>query len=44
MLYKAREKFPEIQIAVQNGGGIRAEILAGPITVGQVIEVLPFGK
>lgn len=32
------------QIAIQNGGGIRASIPAGPITLGQVLEVLPFGN
>lgn len=44
MLYKAREKFPEIDFAVQNGGGIRAPISAGPITTGEVIQVLPFAN
>jgi 5'-nucleotidase len=33
-----------VQIALQNGGGIRASIPAGPITVGKVYEVLPFGN
>ncbi|PDW02774.1 5'-nucleotidase C-terminal domain-containing protein [Candidatus Viridilinea mediisalina] len=32
------------QIAITNGGGIRTSIPAGPITVGQVLEVLPFGN
>ncbi len=32
------------QIAITNGGGIRASIEAGPITVGDVITVLPFGN
>jgi 5'-nucleotidase len=32
------------QIAIQNGGGIRASIPAGPITLGQAMEVLPFGN
>ena len=32
------------QIALQNGGGIRASIPAGPVTMGQVLEVLPFGN
>ncbi|WP_050739134.1 bifunctional metallophosphatase/5'-nucleotidase [Acetobacterium bakii] len=31
-------------IAVENAGGIRAEIAAGDITMGQVIDVLPFGN
>ncbi|MER3451572.1 MAG: multifunctional 2',3'-cyclic-nucleotide 2'-phosphodiesterase/5'-nucleotidase/3'-nucleotidase [Thermus sp.] len=33
-----------VQIALQNGGGIRASIPAGPITIGKVYEVLPFGN
>ncbi len=33
-----------VQIALQNGGGIRASISKGPITVGKVYEVLPFGN
>jgi 5'-nucleotidase len=32
------------QIAIQNGGGIRASIPAGDVTVGQVRTVLPFGN
>jgi 5'-nucleotidase len=32
------------QIAITNGGGIRSSIPAGPVTVGQVLEVLPFGN
>lgn len=44
MLAKAREKYPEVDIAVQNGGGLRAPIMKGPITVGEVINVLPFGN
>jgi 5'-nucleotidase len=31
-----------IQIAIQNGGGIRASIDAGEITMGEVLTVLPF--
>ncbi|RMD78610.1 MAG: multifunctional 2',3'-cyclic-nucleotide 2'-phosphodiesterase/5'-nucleotidase/3'-nucleotidase, partial [Chloroflexi bacterium] len=31
-------------IAITNGGGIRASIPAGPVTVGQILEVLPFGN
>lgn len=44
MLAKAKEKYPETAIAMQNGGGIRAAIDQGPITVGEVIAVLPFGN
>ncbi len=39
MLYEAGA-----QIALTNGGGIRASIEAGKITVGDVITVLPFGN
>ncbi|MCX7750709.1 MAG: 5'-nucleotidase C-terminal domain-containing protein [Candidatus Bipolaricaulota bacterium] len=42
MLWKAQGA--GAQIAIQNGGGIRASIPAGPITLGQVLEVLPFGN
>ncbi|MFI0396277.1 bifunctional metallophosphatase/5'-nucleotidase [Paracoccus sp. p1-h21] len=31
-----------IQIAIQNGGGLRAAIDAGPVSMGEVISVLPF--
>jgi len=33
-----------ITIALMNGGGIRAGLPAGPVTLGQVLEVLPFGN
>ncbi len=33
-----------IQIAFQNGGGIRASIPAGDVTIGDVLTVLPFGN
>ena len=32
------------QICILNGGGIRASIPAGDVTMGQVLEVLPFGN
>ncbi|MCC6616740.1 MAG: 5'-nucleotidase C-terminal domain-containing protein [Anaerolineae bacterium] len=32
------------QIAIMNGGGIRADIDEGDITVGEVLTVLPFGN
>lgn len=44
MLAKAKEKFSDTEIALQNGGGIREAIPKGPITVGEVISVLPFGN
>lgn len=32
------------QIAIMNGGGIRTSIDTGPVTLGEVLEVLPFGN
>ncbi|MEM9196414.1 MAG: bifunctional metallophosphatase/5'-nucleotidase [Pseudomonadota bacterium] len=37
-----RVKDQGIQIAIQNGGGLRASIDAGPVTMGEVLTVLPF--
>ena len=37
-----RVKEQGIVVAIQNGGGIRASIDAGPITMGEVLTVLPF--
>ncbi len=31
-----------ITIAIQNGGGLRASIDAGPVTMGEILTVLPF--
>ncbi len=44
MLTKARQYDAEVVMALQNGGGIRNGIDAGPVTVGEVISVLPFGN
>ncbi|ETP67622.1 multifunctional 2',3'-cyclic-nucleotide 2'-phosphodiesterase/5'-nucleotidase/3'-nucleotidase [Planococcus glaciei] len=44
MLAKAKTIDPATVIAVQNGGGIRASINAGDITVGEVLTVMPFGN
>ena len=44
MLDKAKEFNPETVIAIQNGGGIRAAIDKGDITLGDIITVLPFGN
>jgi 2',3'-cyclic-nucleotide 2'-phosphodiesterase (5'-nucleotidase family)/subtilisin family serine protease len=46
MLWKANEMEPgaNYQIAFQNGGGLRAPILTGDITMGDVLETLPFGN
>ncbi|MDU8927391.1 bifunctional metallophosphatase/5'-nucleotidase [Alisedimentitalea sp. MJ-SS2] len=38
----ARVKDQGIEIAIQNGGGIRASIDGGEITMGEVLTVLPF--
>ena len=40
MLERARGQ--GITIAIQNGGGLRASIDAGPVTMGEVLTVLPF--
>lgn len=42
MLWQTRSE--GTQIAIQNGGGIRASIAAGNVTVGDVLTVLPFGN
>lgn len=44
MLDKAKQFNPKTVIALQNGGGIRAPIDAGEITVGEVLTTLPFGN
>ncbi|MFJ7934346.1 5'-nucleotidase C-terminal domain-containing protein [Sporosarcina sp. NPDC096371] len=44
MLAKAQEIQPKTSIALQNGGGIRASIPAGDITVGNVLKAMPFGN
>ncbi len=40
MLAQTRDQ--GVQIAIQNGGGLRASIDAGDITMGEVLTVLPF--
>ncbi len=37
-----RVKAQGVNIAIQNGGGLRASIDAGPVTMGEVLTVLPF--
>ncbi|WP_107926306.1 5'-nucleotidase C-terminal domain-containing protein [Lysinibacillus parviboronicapiens] len=44
MLAGAQKIDPEVQFSFQNGGGIRASIDAGDITVGEVMTVMPFGN
>lgn len=43
MVAKANE-FVETHIGLQNGGGIRASIDAGEITLGEVLTTMPFGN
>lgn len=42
MLWKA--KVAGAQIAIWNGGGIRASLPAGPVTFGDCMQILPFGN
>lgn len=42
MLEKARKYNENAVIAFQNGGGIRADIDQGPITLGDILTVLPY--
>ncbi|QBP41765.1 cell wall-binding repeat-containing protein [Paenisporosarcina antarctica] len=44
MLDAAKKIDKDTVIAVQNGGGIRASINKGDITVGEVLTVMPFGN
>ncbi|WP_240035166.1 5'-nucleotidase C-terminal domain-containing protein [Neobacillus notoginsengisoli] len=44
MLAKAQTINPDTLIAVQNGGGVRATLPAGNITLADVFKVLPFGN
>jgi len=44
MLATAKKIDPETVIAIQNGGGIRASIDEGDITVGEVLTVMPYGN
>jgi 5'-nucleotidase / UDP-sugar diphosphatase len=44
MLDKAKDFNPNVKMAFQNGGGIRATIDAGEITYGDVLTTLPFGN
>ncbi len=37
-----RVKGQGIEVAIQNGGGLRASIDAGDVTMGEVLSVLPF--
>ncbi|MCH6264273.1 bifunctional metallophosphatase/5'-nucleotidase [Neobacillus citreus] len=44
MLAKAKTINPDTVIAFQNGGGIRATVPAGNITLANVFEIMPFGN
>ncbi|MGM0575193.1 MAG: bifunctional metallophosphatase/5'-nucleotidase [Myxococcota bacterium] len=35
---------PEAQVCLLNGGGLRADLPAGPVTYGQLYDVMPFGN
>ncbi|RLW68343.1 MAG: hypothetical protein B6D68_03810 [spirochete symbiont of Stewartia floridana] len=42
MLYDVRDQ--GVQVALTNGGGIRADVGTGDLTMGKLMEVLPFGN
>lgn len=44
MLDRAKQVDGEVVAAIQNAGGIRASINAGPVTIGEVLTTLPFGN
>ncbi len=44
MLNKAKEYNEDTVAAFQNSGGIRTSIDEGPITIGEILEVMPFGN
>ncbi|OCS90904.1 hypothetical protein A6K76_01540 [Caryophanon latum] len=44
MLQRAQQLNQNVVMAFQNGGGIRASIDAGDVTVGEVLTVLPYGN
>lgn len=49
MLYEASKMLPSLGyhypiVSLQNGGGVRANIHAGDVTVEDVLDVLPFGN
>ena len=44
MLDKAKSINPNTVIALQNGGGVRTTLKAGPITLADVMTVLPFSN
>ncbi|MBT2661579.1 5'-nucleotidase C-terminal domain-containing protein [Bacillus sp. ISL-45] len=44
MLAKAKQINPNTVIALQNGGGIRTSVEPGPLTLGEVLTVMPFGN
>ncbi|MCU9614635.1 5'-nucleotidase C-terminal domain-containing protein [Caldibacillus lycopersici] len=44
MVWKVQQFIPETTIAFQNGGGVRASIDEGTITMGEIQTVLPFAN
>lgn len=44
MFYYRKEMTPDVDFALINSGGIRADIDAGPVTRGEVLTAFPFGN
>ncbi len=44
LICEAMIAISDADVALQNGGGIRSSIDVGPITLGEIITVLPFGN
>lgn len=44
MLYKCRIVGQNVQLSIQNAGGVRTDVQAGPLTVADVYNLLPFGN
>ena len=46
MLWKANQINPDkkVHIAFENGGGMRAPLISGTVSLGDVMDVLPFGN
>jgi 5'-nucleotidase/UDP-sugar diphosphatase len=44
MLYKCRSVGQNVQLSIQNAGGVRTDIQAGSLTVADIYNLLPFGN
>ncbi|MEZ4526584.1 MAG: metallophosphoesterase [Desulfobacterales bacterium] len=44
MLWKAKSTGLNVQMSLQNAGGVRIDIVQGDLTVGKCYELLPFGN